>query len=263
MTVILSATEHDYYAFPLPIVVWSWAKIGVKSVVFVPSGDNPKLDLAIRYCGNNANFYKFDAEEKRIPTFSQVSRLFGAAIPGVDFEETIIVGDSDLCVFGDFFNNLNDGGIHIVGSDLTPKDQYPMCFICMKAKDWIEVMGINKTYQEHISELINPIEGLNIRGEQWCYDQWYAKKRIDASSKSNIVFHNRARPGTQFADNRYDRDDAFLLDRLSLDTIDYHMPRPGYESNNFYQILTVLNYHYPNDDFSWLVEYNEKYKQLL
>ena len=263
MTVILSATEHDYYAFPLPIVVWSWAKIGVKSVVFVPSGDNPKLDLAIRYCGNNANFYKFDAEEKRIPTFSQVSRLFGAAIPGVDFEETIIVGDSDLCVFGDFFNNLNDGGIHIVGSDLTPKDQYPMCFICMKAKDWIEVMGINKTYQEHISELINPIEGLNIRGEQWCYDQWYAKKRIDASSKSNIVFHNRARPGTQFADNRVDRDDANWRSYLNDNLIDAHLWRPGYTDENFANIMELMTTMYPNDDFSWLVEYNEKYKQLL
>ena len=263
MIAVLSATEHDYYAFPLPIVVWSWRKIGCRCIVFVPSGNNPKLDLAIEYCGYNTDFYEFHCEEKRIPTFSQVSRLFGAAIPMLDKKETMIVGDSDLCVFGGFFNKLDNDRIHIVGNDLTPKDQYPMCFISMTVGDWVDVMGIDKSYQEHIAELINPIEGINIRGEQWCYDQWYAKKRIDAGGKLNITFHPRARPGTQFAEHRVDRDDVNWRSYVNENLIDAHLWRPGYTDENFANIMELMTPMYPNDDFTWLVDYRNEYLKLL
>jgi hypothetical protein len=73
----------------------------------------------------------------------------------------------------------------------------------------------------------------------------------------------RAKLPERFATNRLDRDDAYLLERLNPDIIDYHLPRPGYEENNFNQIMTVLKYHYPNDNFDWLIEYREQYIKLL
>ena len=261
MIAVLSATEHDFYAMPLPFVVYSWAHIGVPCIVFVPKGDNPKLELAKKYCGAYASFFEFECEEKRIPTFSQVSRLFGAAVTElVEDNDVLVTGDSDLCVFSDYYKRLKDGNIHVVGSDLTQSDQYPMCFISMPVHEWVSVMGIYKSYQEHIAELINPIEGLNIRGEQWCYDQWFIKKKLDESGK-DIVFHFRSNGQNQFALNRADRDSwqNFNPD----DIIDAHLPRPLTDEANMNKVYELFKIKYPNDNLDWMWEYYHAYKQLL
>lgn len=262
MIAVLSATEHDYYAMPLPFAVYSWAHIGVPCIVFIPKGDNRKIKLAKKYCGSYASFFEFECEEKRIPTFSQVSRLFGAATSLVedDKEAVLITGDSDLCVFSDYYKQLEDGRIHVVGQDLTPSEQYPMCFISMPVHEWINVMEINKSYQEHLSELINPIEGTNIRGEQWSYDQWKIKKQLDLSGK-DIVFHKRSDGTNQFAQHRADRDSWQNFN--PYDIIDAHLPRPLTNDDNFNKVYELFKIKYPNDDLSWMKQYQQQYKALL
>lgn len=256
MIAVLSATEHDYYAMPLPLVVYSWNKIGVKCIVFIPSGHNPKIELAKKYCNGNT-FYEFDCEEKRIATYSQVSRLFGACTSNQD-DEIYITGDSDLAVFGNYYDELNDGNIHVVGADLTPRDQYPMCFICMPSNKWKKILNISKGYQEHISELIDPIEGINIRGEQWCYDQWYIKKMIDTSGEK-IMIHNRSNGINQVATKRADRDGWYFDPH---DIIDAHLPRPLTDNSNFYKVYDLFKIKYPNDNLGWIVEYRNQYLKL-
>lgn len=258
MTSVLSCTENDLYAMPLPFVVYSWAKLGVKSIVFCPSGDNPKLQLAKKYCFGKAFFYEFDAEDKRIPTFSQVSRLFAASVVN-DEDEVLITGDSDLAVFTDYYNRLNDGNVHVVGSDLTEKDQYPMCFISMPVKKWKSIFGIEKSYQEHLEELINPIQGLDIRGEQWCFDQWYAKKKITESGVE-VIEHPRSNGLNQFAQNRADRD-GWHFDIHNI--IDAHLPRPLTNEDNVYKVFDLFWMKYPNDNLSWMSSFINEYKQLL
>jgi hypothetical protein len=252
MIAVLSATEHDFYAMPLPFVVYSWWKIGIRCIVFVPSGDNPKLDLAIKYCVANADFYEFNAEEKRIPTFSQVSRLFGAAIP-------MITGDSDLAVFGDYFKQLDDGGIHVVGSDLTPSEQYPMCFIAMPVHEWINVMEIKKGYQEHIADIVNPIEGENVRGTNWCLDQFLIRRHLDISGK-NVILHKRSDGTNQFAKNRADRDSWQNFN--PYDIIDAHLPRPLTDTENFGKVYDLFKIKFPEDDLEWMINYRNEYLLL-
>lgn len=261
MISVLSATEHDFYAMPLPFAVFSWRMIGVSCIVFVPRGDNPKLQLAKKYCGQQAVFFEFDAEEKRIPTFSQVSRLFGAALPFYNDETVMVTADSDICVFGDYFKQFEDGNIHVIGADLTPEQQYPMCFILMSVKNWRTVFGIYKSYQEHIAELINPIQGMNIRGEQWSYDQWFAKKKIDASGLE-VFKHNRSNGQNQFATRRIDRDNIAWRESLNLDLIDAHLWRPLYIETNFDNLLEMFKYFYPNENLHWMTEYKNEYLQL-
>lgn len=264
MIAILSATEHDYYAMPLPFAVYSWAMIGVHCIVFVPKGNYPKLEVAKKYCNAGAIFYEFEAEEKRIPTYSQVSRLFGAAIPNLQDDEVLITGDSDMAVFTDYFqNSCENGVITIIGSDLTPQDQYPMCYISMSAEKWRKVFGITKTAQEHIAELIDPIEGQNIRGEQWSYDQWYAKKKLNEYLQGPelrlIVFRPRAKPGTQFASRRADRD-GWHFD--PYDIIDAHLPRPLTDEANFEKVIDLFKIKFPNADFAWAYKFREEYMSL-
>lgn len=259
MIAILSATENDLYAFPLPFVVYSWAKIGVKSIVFCPAGGTPKIQLAKKYCFGKAFFYEFYAEEKRVPTFSQVSRLFAASVVNND-DEVLITGDSDLAVFSDYYEKLNDGGVHVVGSDLTSEDQYPMCFIAMPASKWKEIFSIDKTYQKHLEELINPIEGINIRGEQWCYDQWYAKKKIKESG-IDVVEHFRSNGANCFATKRADRDSWYNFN--PYDIIDAHLPRPLTQQENFDKVAELFKLKFPEDNLDWMYSFCKEYKQLL
>lgn len=262
MISVLSATENDFYAMPLPITVYSWYKLGIKSIVFIPKGDNPKLELAKKYCGTMATFFEFDCEEKRIPTYSQVIRLFGAAIPILNANEQLITGDSDLCVFDGLTDLLNDMEyMEVVGADLTPSDQYPMCFIKMTVSQWRNILGINKTYQEHVAELIDPIEGLNIRGEQWCYDQWFIRKKIAESGlEFDVNFINRSNGQNQFATRRADRDGWFFnTDNL----VDAHLPRPLTEEDNFNKVYELFRIKYPNDNLQWMIDFRNEYLKLL
>lgn len=173
MIAVLSATEDDLYAMPLPFAIYSWIKIGCTCIVFIPKGDNPKLELAKTYFSDYVTYYEFDCEERRIPTYSQVSRLMGAATDNVEEDDILITGDSDLCVFSDYFEQFKDGRIHVVGADLTPDEQYPMCFAAMPVKTWKKVYGLNKGYQEHLEEIINPIQSTNLRGTSWCLTSFY------------------------------------------------------------------------------------------
>lgn len=260
MIAILSATEHDFYAMPLPFVVYSWAKIGVSCIVFIPAGNNPKLDIARKYCQGHAYFYEFECEEKRIPTFSQVSRLFGAAIPDLPENEVLITGDSDMCVFSEYFEKANDGQIHIFGSDLTPEDQWPMCYCAMPVYKWKRIFNITRSSQEHVASLVNPIQGVNIRGENWCFDQWYLKKKLSEHWIEGICLHKRGNNGTQFASNRADRD-GWHFDPSTI--IDAHLPRPLTDIINFQKVLDLFCIKYPDADLSWMQLYYNEYISLL
>jgi len=118
-----------------------------------------------------------------------------------------------------------------------------------------------RSYQQCLDDLLGGIDCDNMRGNYWAKDQEELASKVFSTKDWYII--PRAKPGTQFADKRYDRDDAYILDRLSPDTIDYHMNRPGYEDGNFSIILQVLQYHYPNESFQWLIDYNNEYKKLL
>jgi len=259
MIAVLSATEHDYYAMPLPFAVYSWFKLSIPCVVFVPSGDNPKIELAKKYCSTMATFLEFKCEEKRIPTYSQVSRLFAAATPLVDPNEILISSDSDMCVFGEYFDQLNDGQIHIVGVDLTPDEQFPMCYAAMPVKTWRSVFNITKSYQEHLEEIVNPIEGDNIRGTNWCLDQFLLKREL-IKSGFPIVKHNRSNGQNQFAQNRADRD-GWHFDPYNI--MDAHLPRPLTDEQNFNKVYDLFSIKYPHDDLSWTINYKQEYTKLL
>ena len=274
MIAVLSATEHDFYAMPLPFAVYSWLKAGANTVyVFAPfGGEHKKIDLALKYCPNTT-VYWFNCEEKRIPTYSQVIRNFGAMVDiHLPFQTMLWTGDSDMCVFTDYFKNITEG-INVVGADLTSNDQYPMCFIGMNRKDWLNKVCLSEvcdensspkthrwlTPQESTSKLIDPIEGINIRGEQWNFDQWFIRKTLDEHN-ANVIRHNRSNGITQFATRRADRDGWHFN---PADILDAHLPRPLTDDENFNKVYELFKYKYPEDDLTWMKEYQQAYKKLL
>lgn len=263
MKAVVSTTYDDKYLFFLPLITWGWNKLGVEVVCCLPqhtlnNSDALKMDLVLSTKPVSENFREyFLAPENKRPTYSQVSRLFAAALPFQE-DEIIVTSDIDMLVFKT--PPHDEHAFTIFGADLTPEKQYPICYAAAPAKLWRKAMEIDGTFQECLDRELGHEEMENMRGNLWSRDQ---ELLFRYTQPFNRILINRARPGTQFASNRYDRDDSFLLERLNPDTIDYHMNRPGYEEQNFNIIMSVLRYHYPSEDFTWLEDYRNQYIQLL
>lgn len=267
MKAIISTTFDDKYLFFLPIVSWCWNKLGIETICFLPSPrhetETEKLCLAIEYYDPVKNHLKyFIASEHKAATYAQCSRLYAAALY-LPEDEILITSDVDMALFQ--IPKHNNGCFAITGYDLTPTKQFPICYISAQVEDWRKAFDIgDKTYQECLDELLGHIEAQHFRGNFWSKDQETAFNVIAKDMMEvPIELIPRTNGQNQFATKRVDRDDAYWRDRLNLDVIDAHLWRPGFEENNFKNILELLRYFYPNDNFDWLIEYRNKYVELL
>lgn len=272
MKAVISSTYDSKYLYFLPIVTWCWNKLGVDVICFVPYSDymgseaNNQIpaqimrDSLVKY-NLRCEIHYFNAPEHKKATYAQCSRLYGACLD-LPEDEVIITSDIDMAVFKvPPFAHL--GGFTVLGADLVPDGQLPMCYATATVKDWRDAFELNGiTYQQALDRLLGEDECQDYRACRWSVDQEQLRIKI-FNSNGSINLLTRSNGQNQFAQNRYDRDDQFILDRLSPDTIDFHMNRPGYEEKNFEIILTILKYHYPQDDFEWLKKYTEEYNKLL
>lgn len=253
-----------------------WNKIGVDVICFLPTpkvSDMKNLFLVTNTMaqgGMKFKGYYFNAPEHKEATYAQCSRLYGACLD-LPEDEILITSDVDMAVFTlpPYMNNLT-----VFGSDLVPDGQYPMCYVsgtvmqfrtAMKLfyTEWEgsegkKVIGI-KTYQQCLDELLGHIETDHFRGNYWGKDQQTLWENI----KGKATLFTRARPNTQFASRRVDREDINWRAYVNDELVDAHLWRPGYEEGNFANILELLQMKYPNDNFDWLISYNEQYKALL
>src|ERR1700678_3504565 len=127
MIAILSCTIDDLYLFNLPFAIYSWNKIGVDCFVMMPlTGieaaiphlsilNNLRLSVPLSF-----DWHNFEAPADKVVTYAQCSRLYAAAIPGIDPLEILITADADMCVFDkEYWQPLkHNGAINIVGADL-------------------------------------------------------------------------------------------------------------------------------------------------
>jgi|GEM_PF-1769347 len=279
MKAILSSTYDDKYLWNLPLVTWCWNKLGIDVICFTPWGDSQRRDLIISKFNEqrmNVIMPPFDAPKDKEPTYAQCSRLYAACLD-LPEHEILITSDVDMIPFVNLKKNIDlcinerNGMMTIFGVDLVPKGQFPICYVWGNVENWRKSYKYTygkgyyddykvKSYQEYLDDLLGGIEADHFRGNYWCKDQEEVQSLLRYTPKFEIP---RSNGQNQFAKFRYDRDDAYLLDRLSLDTIDFHLPRPGYEEKNFNIIMQVLKFHFPNENFQWLIDYNEQYKKLL
>lgn len=291
MKAVISTTYDDKYLFFLPIVAWCWHKLGVGVVCFMPEtnfDENKKASLAIQSIqphhgeGIGTWIESFKCPPEKEATYAQCSRIYAACL---DFttREILITSDIDMAVFklplmcNAVTSKYDFPHFDIVGDDLVPEGQYPICYIAAPAREWRKAMKIEygattadmkseisyKTYthQEKLDDLLGNIECENMRGNYWGKDQETIFNALQNISPK--TFRKRARQGTQFAENRVDRDDINWRSYVTEDLIDAHLWRPGYTDEFFANILELLQTKYPNENFDWLKEYREKYIQLL
>jgi len=261
MKAVFSITGHDNYLFFLPITAMSWQKIGVSCIIFHPLRllDDPRFCLARSYCPPETIFAPFICPPDAEATYAQVSRLFAAALPGLDQNERLITTDADMMVFGrELLSEVGD--IIVFGGDLLEgTQQYPMCYISMTVEMWSYVMAIwTRTYQECLDlALGEEIVNRDMRGNLWARDQELVYRMIQ-KSEVPVTHVPRKASGGNFATRRVDRDDAYWETAIP-NAIDYHMHRPGTNMENLSKLLIVLETRYPNEKFDWILQYSKQY----
>lgn len=264
MKCVIATTFNDTYLWNLPLVTWCWNKLGIGVICFMPYKKTTKVHFVLETvhanCKEDNRAIGFVAHEHKEATYAQCARLYASSLD-LPKDEVLITGDVDMAVFGDYLKQ-KVASFDIFGYDLTPDTQYPICYISASVKDWRNAMDINgKTYQQCLDETVGKIECDHFRGNQWSLDQGTVFNKV--SQVSDKYLHGRARPGTQFAGNRVDRDDINWRAYVNENLVDAHLWRPGYTDANFANILELMQMKYPKEDFTWLINYNNRYKELL
>jgi len=274
MKAVISTTYDDKYLFFWPIVAFCWDKLNVGTICFAPESrhydarQSEKMgliaDMLIRLKLRQVfQFYKFECPEHKEATYSQCSRLYAAALD-LPNDEVLITSDVDMAVFR--VPPMMDFGFSIFGTDLVPFGQMPMCYISATKHDWQRAFNpAELTYQAALDRLLKDIECENFRGNYWAKDQEEAYRKIKQYQYDGNWLHqfDRARPGTQFANHRVDRDDINWRSYCTPCLMDAHLWRPGYTDENFSNIMELLMTQYPNEDFGWLISYRSEYIKLL
>lgn len=261
---IISTTYNDTYLYFLPICVWAWNKLNVDVICFMPynntSGDRFMLvsETLVKQ-GMKGVIYNFHAPEHKEATYSQISRLYAAALD-LDEKEQLIVSDVDMAVFRtDFMHKSEDDFFDVYGTDLVPNGQLPMCYTVGNVKTWRRFFTKGRTYQECMDAELGNEEMENMRGNLWSRDQELLAKCV-----GELYFkHNRSNGQNQFAQNRVDRDDTNWRIYVNDELIDAHLWRPGYTDENHANIMELMKMKFPNEDFTWLDNFRNEYLKLI
>jgi hypothetical protein len=136
-----------------------------------------------------------------------------------------------------------------------------MCYVSAHKKTWETYFGLGRTADQCLKDLLGEINCENMRGNYWAKDQEELYRVINLFSAFSIT--SRAIPMTQFAANRVDRDDAFWQDRLSNKIVDAHLWRPAYTPENVNKIVMLFEAMYPQEDFTWILAYANKFNAQL
>ncbi len=251
MIAILSTTDNPLYDFFIPFVTSSWSYKDIRTLVI--SVNNPHYESTEMVLFENV----FTTKNKEA-TYSQCSRLFGYLHPDIGEEETVVTGDIDMAYFGDIVKD--EPSIHIYGADLVNEGQFPICYVTMSKANWRIVMGNHESIQIALDDLLDGHECENMRGNLWCRDQETIYNNIIKSGLPYTLHDRRKSDTNRTAKNRADRD-GWQYDVNGL--VDAHLPRPGYEPENFAKILKLFKDVYPQENFDWMVEYRNLFVSLL
>lgn len=267
MKAILSTNYNDTYLYFLPIVTKLWNLLGVDVICFVPKltsdyDDNKKIDLLLSTIRENnlkIKLHEFNAPKHKEATYAQCLRNYAACLD-LPKDELLVTSDIDM---GLFMIPPYNGGFTILGSDLVPKGQFPVCYVTAKVEDWRDAFELNEiTYQDAIDRLLGEDECQDYRGCRWSVDQEQLYKKINENA-SLISLCNRSNGQNQFAQNRIDREDTYWRDRLNNNIIDVHFWRDGFTEENHANAMELLKFVYPHENFDWINQYRKQYISLI
>lgn len=234
---VLSTDNNPEYYSLLPLVCYSWRKIGYEPVVLtVGLGDNIK-DLIEKYC--NVKTLPCGPEPGvKDSTLAQLWRLFMGR--QFDKDNLLITGDADMVIAKDIFTH--EGDIVSYGYDLTGRSELPICYVKATAAKWRELMG----------EFTIPPKAYSDKWEDyWSVDQQLLTQRAHEYGITRITFIDRGNQNKHgLPTGRWDRHDwAHIPD----DIIDVHMKRNDWDAQ-----IQVFQRLWPGEDYSFILKFRDE-----
>jgi hypothetical protein len=233
--VILSTDSTREYYDLLPLVCYSWIKLGFTPVINGVNLSEEIINRLTNQCGHSYLINILPVEGIRDSTVAQVSRLF---MPDWLLDTDIVgIGDADMVQTKDIFSEHINGDQFIsFGFDLTGRSELPMCYNISTAKTWRELIGETKIPDTAKSGDWNVY---------WSVDQQLLTKKVKEYGFNRIKFVDRGNKNKHgLPTGRWDRHDWL---HIPDNIIDIHMKRNDPEAQ-----IKVFNHLWPDDDDSWL-----------
>lgn len=251
--VISTDNNPDYYSL-IPLVAYSWHKLGYTPIVVVV-GDFDLIPMLAKYCPKGTEFsFCPSMPDVKDSTLSQISRLFVS----VDFndDDIVVTGDGDMILMKDIFTS--DAPVSSYGFDLTGRSELPICYIKANKSNWHELMkiqpGTRFTYA--IKEQLPEKSFSKTWEDYWSVDQQLLTQRAREYGFERINFVDRGFAGP-IAANRWDR---YCWDRKPDDIIDVHCIRG---MGNWDKIVDMAYTLWPSENWSWLHDYRKEFNEAL
>lgn len=265
--IVLSVNDNPDYLYFTPLTVWAWRKFGWIPLVMYQGNFKEIFDLVdntIENLGDTETiFVKVEAQEGyRSDTVTQVSRLYAACAnpPGKSY---LMTGDIDMIPLSNYWQP-KENDITVYGHDLTGYTHYPICYIGMDSKKWVEVMGL--TSEDYNALIKRDLDTLPQAKDEDFYKYWFSDQDLVTKRLKETQFPvtiiNRGQYKNGYAVGRVDRG-AWTLDHKQF--IDAHLFHQLYHKGNedkFDKTLDLLEKIWPEENFDWLIIYTEKFRKL-
>jgi hypothetical protein len=238
---ILSTDNNpDYYSL-LPLVCYSWKKIGYTPVIIFVNVPYNTWKKIMDACPEAKSHVLYSIDGVKDSTYAQLQRLFmGKYAPSPD--DVFITADADMIIARDIFSHdVSQGQIISYGYDLTGRSELPICYVKATAAKWRELMG----------EFTIPDAAYNGKWETyWSVDQQLLTQRANEYGMGRITFVDRGNQNKHgLPTGRWDRHDfAHIPDSI----IDVHMPRGDWGAQ-----IQVFERLWPGEDHSFITKFRE------
>lgn len=241
--VILSTDNNPEYYSLLPLVCYSWRKIGYWPIIYAINVPEEIQFLLMTHCPGHV-FGNPSIKDVKDSTFAQLKRLF---VKGCADDDILLTGDADMVIAKDIFtHDVSGGQIVSYGFDLTGKSEIPICYVRATARKWRELMG----------DTFIPDSAYSDQWERyWSSDQQLLTLRASQYGMNRITFIDRGNQNKHgLPTGRWDRHDwANIPDNI----IDVHMKRNDWDAQ-----IQVFQRLWPGEDYSFILKFKEALNAL-
>lgn len=238
---ILSTDNNpDYYSL-LPLVCYSWQKIGYNPLIIFVNVPTETRHVILDNCPGTCSEKRYSSVDGiKDSTLAQLRRLFQWEYFLDD--SILLTADADMVIGRDIFtHDVSQGQIVSYGFDLTGRSELPICYVKATAAKWRELMG----------EFTIPEAAYSDKWETyWSTDQQLLTQRVREYGMDRITFVDRGNQNKHgLPTGRWDRHDwAHIPDSI----IDVHMKRNDWGAQ--YRVAERL---WPGEDHSFITKFRE------
>uniref|UniRef100_A0A914VBQ9 Uncharacterized protein n=1 Tax=Plectus sambesii TaxID=2011161 RepID=A0A914VBQ9_9BILA len=292
---VLASDHHFEYLFPLPMVVLSWRRLGIDAlVILIGTKEQFESDKHLNYVLSSLRELKtriffLNSSLAESFTLAQVSRLYAAALEGLNLPDStvLITADADMFSFklSEHMPDLRAGkkiflyNSQCCGQMRMPADSenyphIPMNTIAMPVVLWREVMGISpnmmtsgngdlvatRLYAEFGKALVTGPGGKG--SEKWSMDQNLISALLHRWIKKNPANQQLVAEKPSL-DQRYDRagwNYDFSKEPLAGKG-DAHFLHPMF-GDNWPRMVGLLRLMFTSKELEWCINYHTAFMKL-